>query len=78
VYILETEMKMLIAILALATGVTHAETLIGKKCKAKWDKATQTAEVECFSISKSEHVMVIRTVSEPPPTPPTPQPQVAP
>jgi hypothetical protein len=70
--------KMLIAILALAAGGAHAETHTGKKCKAKWDKVAQTAEVECVAITRSEHTLVIRTVSEPPPAQPAAAPRVAP
>jgi predicted secreted Zn-dependent protease len=56
-------MKTIIAIIAIAVAMpAAAATYNGKKCKLKWDKAAQTAEGECFGITKSEHIFIINTV----------------
>jgi hypothetical protein len=65
-------MKTIIAIIALAVAMpAAATTYTGKKCKLKWDKAAQTAEGECFGITRSEHTLIINTVPAAAPVPAT-------
>jgi predicted secreted Zn-dependent protease len=66
-------MKTIIAIIAIAVAMpAAAATYNGKKCKLKWDKAAQTAEGECFGITKTEHTLIIKTVPAVAPVPPAP------
>ena len=55
-------MKTILLIIAVALSMpVMAETYTGKKCKLKWDKVKQEAEVECYDITKSEHFLTITT-----------------
>jgi hypothetical protein len=53
-------MKTILLIIAVAISMpVMAETYTGKKCKLKWDKTKQEAEIECYDITKSEHFLTI-------------------
>jgi len=60
-------MKTILLIIAVAVSMpVMADTYTGKKCKLKWDKTKQEAEIECYDITKSEHFL---TITAPPAQP---------